>query len=220
MFNTVRELSVLTLGEQFNFLSNANLPAITANENFTGYWQNIGNGTIERPRGNYVLTSEQLMNTFNGSTMADTFVWQPVSRPIFTVREEVILNTGEEFNPMNGVSAEDYIDGNITSLITYVSTVDINTAGTYYVTYTVTNIIGVTTTFTKRVIVNDSSTEDDNNENNMNFENNEEDEDANVPDTLATISPIIYVAGLLFVFGGVGIMLYNSKKRKEKIEII
>ena len=76
LFNTAA-LRTLTLGEDFAFRGTPNLPAISATSEFTGYWQNVGDGTPERPQGTYVLTSAQLMSQFNGATMADTWVWQP-----------------------------------------------------------------------------------------------------------------------------------------------
>ncbi|SJZ48631.1 LPXTG-motif cell wall anchor domain-containing protein [Pilibacter termitis] len=46
-------------------------------EAYTGSWQNIGTSTDEnRPNGNYVFTSNELMANYNG-TQAGTYVWQP-----------------------------------------------------------------------------------------------------------------------------------------------
>ena len=75
MFSSTAELRILTVGEKWRFGSG--LPAIRTTPEFTGYWQNVGSGTLERPRGEHVLTSAQLMAQFNGATMADTWVWQP-----------------------------------------------------------------------------------------------------------------------------------------------
>ena len=86
-------LKVLTLGNDFVFGENSNvsnnlagqpihvnLPNIPTKNgfttDFTGNWQNVGNGTIANPQGNIILTSEELMSNFNGVAMADTFVWQ------------------------------------------------------------------------------------------------------------------------------------------------
>ena len=79
MFTNTNSLSQLTLGQQFTFRGNPQLPAVTNNTSFTGYWQNIGNGTRENPTGEFIFTSAELMANFNGQTMADTFVWQPVN---------------------------------------------------------------------------------------------------------------------------------------------
>ena len=55
----------------------ANLPGAPNNATYTGYWRNVGTGTVTNPTGAFVLTSGQLMAQFDGATMADTFVWQP-----------------------------------------------------------------------------------------------------------------------------------------------
>jgi len=52
------------------------LPRILENETYTGRWQNIGPGTVYAAQGTRALTSDQLVETFNGATMADTWVWQ------------------------------------------------------------------------------------------------------------------------------------------------
>jgi len=53
------------------------LPQVPTNEYYTGHWQNVGPGTTYNPQGTHVLTSDQLVATFDGTTMADTWVWQP-----------------------------------------------------------------------------------------------------------------------------------------------
>jgi len=93
-------LRLLTLGKNFEFVnyhsgwwrSDAALPELEPTSEFTGYWQNVGSGTVANPIGEFVFTSEQLMEQFDGATMADTFVWQPVEReaeptPRETLRE-------------------------------------------------------------------------------------------------------------------------------------
>ena len=87
MFFRTNNLRNLTIGENFRFIGFVDLPEIHATSEFTGYWQNVGNGTIVNPTGAFVFTSQQLMEQFHGATMADTFVWQPVNRPISTPRD-------------------------------------------------------------------------------------------------------------------------------------
>jgi len=66
MFTNMRALRELTLGAEFSFMANAGLPVIAQRYEYTGLWQN----------GEFVFTSAQLMNQFNGQYMAETFVWQ------------------------------------------------------------------------------------------------------------------------------------------------
>jgi len=75
MFYATILLNELSLGTYFEFRGHANLPSIF-DDGFTGYWQNIGDGTIVNPQGEFVFTSTELMEEFDGSIMADTFVWQ------------------------------------------------------------------------------------------------------------------------------------------------
>ena len=86
MFSQATSLRELTLGENFSFIGTPALPGVRANAQYTGRWVNVANGTIEQPRGTHVLTSAQLMETYDGSTMADTWVWQrvaPIADPPF-----------------------------------------------------------------------------------------------------------------------------------------
>jgi len=76
MFRGVTNLRELWLGEGFSFMPNAALPAVLNNHTYTGHWQNVGGGTVAAPAGEFVLTSAQLMAQFDGSTMADTWLWQ------------------------------------------------------------------------------------------------------------------------------------------------
>jgi len=73
MFRHIDSLSILTLGENFIFIDNPELPEIPQTDEFTGFWQNVGSGSIDSPRGEYVLTSAELMNHI---PVPDTYVWQ------------------------------------------------------------------------------------------------------------------------------------------------
>ena len=58
------------------------------------------------------------------------------NQPVITASDKTI-NEGDEFNPLEGVSANDVENGNLTSRITYESDVKPEKEGTYHVTYTV-----------------------------------------------------------------------------------
>ena len=96
MFRGAYDLRELTLGESFAFVGSASLPEISKTDEFAGMWQNVGNGSVSNPTGVNVFTSADLMEQFDGSTMADTFVWQPVRDSERTPREtlrELIAET-------------------------------------------------------------------------------------------------------------------------------
>ncbi|MGG5343975.1 bacterial Ig-like domain-containing protein [Enterococcus sp. AZ192] len=72
-------LTKLKLGSKVRFTNVEALPDVPTNTQYTEKWQNIGDGTPERPNGSYVFTSKELtaFNNYQGSEMADTYVWQP-----------------------------------------------------------------------------------------------------------------------------------------------
>ncbi|WP_164504760.1 BspA family leucine-rich repeat surface protein [Levilactobacillus huananensis] len=57
---------------------NAKLPDIPVTNTYTGLWQAVGTGTVNKPNG-ATYTSAQLNASYDGATMADTYVWQQVS---------------------------------------------------------------------------------------------------------------------------------------------
>lgn len=77
MFRNTTALRQITLGENIVSLNGTEMPQLFPFSTiYTGCWQNVGTGTIEDPQGNYALTSDELMEQFNGGAMADTWVWQ------------------------------------------------------------------------------------------------------------------------------------------------
>ena len=81
MFRNTSSLRQLTLGENFRFVSSPALPAVPRNTDFTGRWQNVGEGTVANPLGTYVLTSAQLMQNLGATALPDTWVWhRPIAR--------------------------------------------------------------------------------------------------------------------------------------------
>ena len=95
MFLGATSLRELTLGEKTMFQGldkNVGLEPVLENEQFTGYWQNVGDGTPSEPKGEFVFTSQELMNSFNGE-MADKYVYQP--RPELGKIELIIVGDGD-----------------------------------------------------------------------------------------------------------------------------
>jgi bacterial surface protein 26-residue repeat len=79
IFFSLNNLSKLTLGQYFNFIGDVKLVEVPNNELFTGEWQNVGEGTLENPLGNYILTSDQLIKDYEGESMSDIYVWRPTT---------------------------------------------------------------------------------------------------------------------------------------------
>jgi uncharacterized repeat protein (TIGR02543 family) len=75
-FNGMTALRVLTLGPEWSVPGGQtpNLPQIPTTATYTGFWQNVGTGTIYRPNGALVYDSATLMVGNNG--MSNTWIWQ------------------------------------------------------------------------------------------------------------------------------------------------
>lgn len=64
-------------------------------------------------------------------------------KPVFGGVEDKTIELGKEFNPMEGVTATDKLDGDLTEKIKVEGEVDVNVEAVYIVTYRVTNSKGV-----------------------------------------------------------------------------
>ena len=69
--------------------------------------------------------------------------------------EDKVVQLGEEFNPLSGVTASDKEDGKITEIEVVKNTVDTKTSGEYEVTYKVKDSNGGEAIKTIKVIVNE-----------------------------------------------------------------
>jgi hypothetical protein len=65
----------------------------------------------------------------------------------------VTITLGDSFNALTGVTATDNIDGNLTSSIVVTGTYNVNVAGVYTITYTVTDAAGNVATATRILTV-------------------------------------------------------------------
>ena len=111
----VRYLRELTLGPKFSFVGWNNWSSNPYPVNlvdpsgmygfhssyYTGYWQNVGAGTIDAPYGEHILKSEELVLTYDGATMADTYVWQPRFIEGAPVTVNYLDEEGNELLPPN-----------------------------------------------------------------------------------------------------------------------
>ena len=98
MFFYSFNLRELTLSEHFEFYGTPQLSNVPIHDPFTGYWQHTENEDI-------VLTSAELMATYNGETMKGTYVWstrRPL--PVYTTDVTVIGNGNATANPNDAVA--------------------------------------------------------------------------------------------------------------------
>ena len=84
------KLSELTLGKNFDFGEDADLPEHLESDTYTGRWINVGTGSLEAPEGKNIWSSAELMTNYNGNVDADTYIWQrqPVAGKDVTVKYE------------------------------------------------------------------------------------------------------------------------------------
>ncbi|EAE6687521.1 BspA family leucine-rich repeat surface protein [Listeria monocytogenes] len=146
------QLQNLTLGSQFQFVSiNVNLYNPPTSTDYTGKWQNVGTGTVDKPKGSFVGTATELMTQYNGSTMADTYVWQPVLAPVAVNVKDSTLMQGDTWNPEdNFVDATDSAGDSVDFKdITVTGSVDMTQSGVYTVDY---SYGGMTSTATITVL--------------------------------------------------------------------
>ncbi|TYV64948.1 BspA family leucine-rich repeat surface protein [Listeria monocytogenes] len=148
MFAGASQLQMLTLGSQFKFVGTAAaLPNPTPTAKYTGKWQNVGSGTIDKPTGIFGGTATELMSTYDGSTMAGLYVWQ---QPFLNVKDSMLMigdNWNPEYNFSDAIdSAGDPVDFNA---ITVTGSVDTTQPGVYTVTY---SYGGITSTATVTVL--------------------------------------------------------------------
>ncbi|EAF2801469.1 BspA family leucine-rich repeat surface protein [Listeria monocytogenes] len=135
MLQSTFKLQNLTLGSQFQFMgTNANLPDPTPTADYTGKWQNVGNGTVNDPKGVFAGTATELMSTYDGSTMADTYVWQPTLLEV-NVQDSVLM-VGDTWNPADNFLSADNT-GNPVEFKDIIVTGSVNTTqpGVYSVDY-------------------------------------------------------------------------------------
>ncbi len=96
-----------------------------------------------------VCTSDQILE--DGVCVAKPVA--DVNAPTISGIAGVELTINDTFDQLDGVSATDEIDGDVTSDIVVTGTVDMTTVGNYVLTYTVTDSDGNTTTETRTIVV-------------------------------------------------------------------
>jgi uncharacterized surface protein with fasciclin (FAS1) repeats len=78
---------------------------------------------------------------------------QDTTPPLLFGLGDVVVNIGDAFNPMEGVTAIDDVDGNITDQVVVTGDYNLEVAGIYELTYTVSDAAGNVTSQTRTLIV-------------------------------------------------------------------
>ncbi|WP_416887368.1 BspA family leucine-rich repeat surface protein, partial [Listeria monocytogenes] len=130
----------------------AALPSIPVSNVYTGYWQNVGSGKVDDPKGTTILTSAELLSSYEGSSMADTYVWQKQTTALITVHDSTIY-VGTDWKAENNFDSAIDKDGNPVDFkdVTVEGTVDTTKAGTYEVKYSYDGVTSVATITVKAI---------------------------------------------------------------------
>lgn len=90
----------------------------------------------------------------NGNLISDKITVKPIYRtcPGLSISGDLVITVGKDFNPLEGVTAYDDYDGDITSHIS-VGNIPYDTPGVYNVEYSICNSKGKVTSGTRKVIV-------------------------------------------------------------------
>ena len=150
----------ITVGDAFDPLA-----GVTATDDVDGdVTKSIKvSGAVDTSKaGEYTLTYRVSDKAGNEATATRTVTVEeePVTppaedktAPVFSGVSDVTVEFGASFDPLAGVSAKDDVDGDVTSSIKVEGDVDTSKAGTYTLTYTVSDKAGNTATATRVVTV-------------------------------------------------------------------
>ncbi|MFD2387028.1 MucBP domain-containing protein [Enterococcus rivorum] len=100
-FQNTNSLKEIVLSSNFKFRNSSNgpeLPNIVVNDNYTGKWQNVGEGTVGFPQGTDIWTSAEFMNNFDHMPKSDTYVWQPVAKAAGDITVKYVNQAGTEIH--------------------------------------------------------------------------------------------------------------------------
>lgn len=99
MFSECSKLQCLKLGPQTIFTEDCSLLNSPINDVYTGNWINVGNGTINHPKGDWLGEVSELINR-SQTGCPDTYVWEPHSYL-------VIFDANGGSNTMNQIKVYD-----------------------------------------------------------------------------------------------------------------
>ncbi|MCU4992662.1 DUF5011 domain-containing protein, partial [Bacillus cereus] len=105
--------------------------------------------TVSDDEGNTVVQKQRVVVTYKNVDNT-----API---IFILRDEITLNIGDSFDPMEDVKGSDSEEGDLTHKITYDNGLDTSKPGTYYITYYLMDSQGKMDLKTRTIIVKDQS---------------------------------------------------------------
>ena len=185
-------------------------------------------GTVDNTKsGQYEITYK--VTDQAGNTTEKKITITVNALPVFHA-DDITIALGDAFDPMQGVSAQDEEDGDLTDQIVIESNnVDVNVAGEYTIVYRITDKSGASVTYTRNVTVeapdtpvnpenpeDSTKSEDTNKPSNEDQKPGETDKDSqkvNGTNTAASLSLATALLGVGASFVGVVTLLKNRKKK-------
>ena len=185
-------------------------------------------GTVDNTKsGQYEITYK--VTDQAGNTTEKKITITVNALPVFHA-DDITIALGDAFDPMQGVSAQDEEDGDLTDQIVIESNnVDVNVAGEYTIVYRITDKSGASVTYTRNVTVeapdtpvnpenpeDSTKSEDTNKPSNEDQKPGETDKDSqkvNGTNTAASLSLATALLGVGAASVGVVTLLKNRKKK-------
>ena len=185
-------------------------------------------GTVDNTKsGQYEITYK--VTDQAGNTTEKKITITVNALPVFHA-DDITIALGDAFDPMQGVSAQDEEDGDLTDQIVIESNnVDVNVAGEYTIVYRITDKSGASVTYTRNVTVeapdtpvnpenpeDSTKSEDTNKPSNEDQKPGETDKDSqkvNGTNTAASLSLATALLGVGASSVGVVTLLKNRKKK-------
>ncbi|MCA5012553.1 MULTISPECIES: bacterial Ig-like domain-containing protein [unclassified Enterococcus] len=137
MFSGMNSLREIVLAPNFKFISGAmsSFPKAPSEAPYTGKWMNTGDGTLNSQSRKYVFTAEELQTNYEGSSMADTYIWESDLSGI-NVHDSTI-QVGESWNAADNFDSATDKDGNSVDFenVTVKGFVDTTKEGEYEISY-------------------------------------------------------------------------------------
>lgn len=130
--------------------------AITEKLAMTSFWSLNRDAMTESNQG--VKTQYEFTDVFKNFGSGGGVPPVTDGKPIITGVKNQTVTVGSTFDPMAGVTATDKEDGSLTNMIAVSGTVDTQTAGSYKLTYTVTDSAGQSVSISCTITVNDGGT--------------------------------------------------------------
>lgn len=120
----------------------------------TSFWSLNRDAQLDGNKGIYAPYEHTRLNMKFGSQEPGTG-GNTNSKPVFTGVDNKTITVGDTFDKMAGVKATDKEDGDLTSKISVSGDVNTSVAGSYNLTYSVTDNDNATTTVTRVITVNE-----------------------------------------------------------------